>query len=346
MLQSCLLCETVPLASGQHLLVLNSAADPFVAMAAAYFSQNAGALILAEDNLAQLQVAQTSLTHSNGKGRLQDTAFHFYILHHSAQTIDSAILNLFFQPGNAWSQYALQIARYALKPGGALYIVGPKDRGIQSFGKRMQTTFGNMEVLEIKKGWRVLRSIQRSIKESQPSEDELQILTTLLPIFAAGRLDEGSQLLLESLEVHQNDRALDIGCGAGYLGFEVARRASEGHVTLVDVSLAAVDVARYNGQAAGLTNIEVLASDGAKAVLHQRFDLVVTNPPFHQGGLQTLEIAERFIREAAQVLRPQGRLYLVANRFLKYEPTLQQHFKQVQEVGGNSRFKVLLALKG
>jgi 16S rRNA (guanine1207-N2)-methyltransferase len=87
-----------------------------------------------------------------------------------------------------------------------------------------------------------------------------------------------------------------------------------------------------------------LASDGAQAVLQQRFDLVVTNPPFHAGGLQTTEIAQRFIREAAQVLKARGRFYLVANRFLKYEPALRAHFKKVEEVGGNTRYKVLRAL--
>lgn len=85
-----------------------------------------------------------------------------------------------------------------------------------------------------------------------------------------------------------------------------------------------------------------LPSDGVRAVLERRFDLVVTNPPFHQGGIQTSEIAAHFIRGAAQVLRPRGRFYLVANRFLKYEPVLQACFQQVEEVGSNSRYKVLL----
>ena len=56
------------------------------------------------------------------------------------------------------------------------------------------------------------------------------------------------------------------------------------------------------------------------------------------------EVRERFIREAAQVLRPRGRLYLVANRFLKYEPRLQTCFQSVGEVGGNTRYKVLRAM--
>jgi 16S rRNA (guanine1207-N2)-methyltransferase len=163
-------------------------------------------------------------------------------------------------------------------------------------------------------------------------------------VFAQGKLDEGTRLLIEALQVQPTDEALDIGCGAGYLGLHIARLANRGHVIMVDASLVTVALAQRNIAESGLLNINVLPSDGAQAVLSQRFDLVVTNPPFHQGGIQTTEIAGRFIREAAHVLRPQGRFYLVANRFLKYEPTLKAHFNNVAEVGGNTRFKVLLAL--
>ncbi len=166
----------------------------------------------------------------------------------------------------------------------------------------------------------------------------------LLPsTFAEGKLDEGTRLLEEALEVRATDIALDIGCGTGYIGMHIAHGASKGHVTMVDASLVAVDAARKMVEQSGMTNVQVLASDGTQAVKAQRFDLVVTNPPFHLGGIQTTEIGERFIREAAQVLRPRGRFYLVANRFLKYEPTLRTCFHSIEEVGGNTRFKVLLA---
>ena len=123
----------------------------------------------------------------------------------------------------------------------------------------------------------------------------------------------------------------------------IAHDARKGHVTMVDASLVAVDAARKLVEQSGMTNVQVLASDGTQAVKAQRFDLVVTNPPFHLGGIQTTEIGERFIHETVQVLRPRGRFYLVANRFLKYEPTMRACFHSIEEVGGNTRYKVLLA---
>jgi 16S rRNA (guanine1207-N2)-methyltransferase len=54
-------------------------------------------------------------------------------------------------------------------------------------------------------------------------------------------------------------------------------------------------------------------------------------------------VARRFIAEARTVLAPGGQLYLVANRFLRYEPELEALFGNVREAAGNERYKVLAA---
>jgi 16S rRNA (guanine1207-N2)-methyltransferase len=342
-LQSRLLTDTVQLAAHQHVLFLNSAADPFVASAARQL--RTGSITLAEDNIASLHLAMQELERDSAQlARLHHVAFHEYTSHMPAGTMDIAIMNILYQPGKPWILYGLQLAAYALKPGGLLYVVGAKDRGILSVAKHMQEIFGNVETLAISKGQRTVRShrAEETPLMTAPSR-ETNTLDLLPFVFADGKLDEGTRLLLDALEVFPDDIALDIGCGAGFLGLHIAGIAVRGHVTMVDASLATVAIAQRKVTESGLTNIIVLPSDGAQAVLQERFDLVVTNPPFHQGGIQTTDIAERFIRDAAQVLRPQGRFYLVANRFLKYEPTLRTYFKQLDEVGGNTRYKVLLA---
>ncbi len=360
MLRSSLLCDTVQLAIDDRLLILNSAADPFVGEAAQRIVT--GELLLAEDNIAALHSAQTALDRENQGRRLmrwRHVPFHEYTLHEAPATIDVAVMNMLYQPGNAWMHYALEIAAYALKPGGRLYAQGAKDRGVLSLAKRMQALFGNVETLEIHKGDRVVRSLQMAAWGAQTAASRAQIAawhpqgvplhvdapTPSLTPFAEGKLDEGTRLLLESLEVRVTDVALDMGCGAGFIGCHMARLATKGQVTMVDASLVAVEEARHRVEQSGLTNAQVLSSDGTQAVSSQRFDLVVTNPPFHIGGIQTTKIGERFIREAAQVLRPRGRFYLVANRFLKYESTMRSVFKTVEEVGGDTRFKVLRGMR-
>lgn len=342
-LQSRLLTDTVQLAAHQQVLFLNSAADPFVASAARQL--RTGSITLAEDNVASLHLAMQELERNSAQlAHLHHVAFYEYTSLMPGATMDIAIMNILYQPGKPWTLYGLQLAAYALKPGGLLYVLGAKDRGILSVAKHMQETFGNVETLAISKGQRVVRSRKTESAPLVTAPSGETNINDLLPfVFADGKLDEGTRLLLDALEVFPDDIALDIGCGAGFLGLYIAGIATKGHVTMVDVSLAAVAVAQRRITESGLTNILVLPSDGAQAVLQERFDLVVTNPPFHRGGIQTTDTAERFIREAARVLRPQGRFYLVANRFLKYEPTLRTYFRQLDEVGGNTRYKVLLA---
>ena len=331
MLHSSLLHETVQLAIDDRVLILNSAADPFMLEAAQ--SLSAGEIILAEDNLASLQqfnkligadaspmnkIVGADLSRpspiyrppllarapSKTQLRVRHVPFHEYTLHEAPATIDVAILNLLYQPGNAWMIYGLQVAAYALKPGGRLYVVGAKERGVLSMAKRMQILFGNLETLVISKGQRVVCSHKQNNSLDVHSQGELQH-TSIIPdtqnvvaplagampqvaparganlanpipdllsiAFAEGKLDEGTRLLVEALEVHATDIALDIGCGKGYIGMHIAHVASKGHVTMVDASLVAVDAARHMIEQSGMTNVQVLASNGTQAVKDAAF---------------------------------------------------------------------------
>ena len=348
---SCLLCDVIPLETGNALLVLNSASDPFVHFVSQHL--RAGVITLAEDNVAILQkvrsgLADLSREHPPTVLHIQHVAFHNYILHQPTNTHDIAVMNLLYQPSNAWILYGLRVAFGALKAGGCLYVVGAKDRGILTVAKRMRDLFGDVETVVISKGQRVVCARKAAVVEAPTlfndkgglDEGELDLS---LHVFAANKLDEGTRLLLDVLDVRASDIALDLGCGAGFIGLHIARLASKGQVTMIDASLAAVAASQRAVEQSNLHNMRVLPSDGAQAVMAERFDLVVTNPPFHQGGIQTTSIAERFVRDAARVLRPGGRFYLVANRFLKYEPVLASCFNNVREVGGNARYKVIFA---
>ena len=50
------------------------------------------------------------------------------------------------------------------------------------------------------------------------------------------------------------------------------------------------------------------------------------NPPFHDGGTEDRALGQGFIRRAAEVLRPGGTCWLIANRHLPYEGVLTPLF--------------------
>jgi 16S rRNA (guanine1207-N2)-methyltransferase len=328
-----LLNEVVPVGANDQVLLLNSAADAFAPHVARQLHD--GVLTLAEDNIA-VRAASLQRIPSTSRPYVRVVAFHDYMRVQPGANMDLAALNLFYQPSNAWMIYAMHVAAFALKKGGSLYVVGAKDRGIMTMGKRMQEIFGNVETLKLSKGTRVLRSYQHN-----KHNDTDQWQGALLRVFADGAIDAGTQLLLSALDVQTQDHALDIGSGAGHIGIAMARAATSGAVTLLDASLTAVAVSQQAVEHERLHNARVLPSDGAQAVYDERFDLVATNPPFHLGAERTTSVAERFIQDAAHVLQPQGRFYLVANRFLKYEHVLRACFNHIEEVAGDTRYKVL-----
>jgi 16S rRNA (guanine1207-N2)-methyltransferase len=163
-------------------------------------------------------------------------------------------------------------------------------------------------------------------------------------VFAWDRLDDGTARLIDSMEVGAGDRVLDLGCGTGLAGLAAARRAPDGVVVLVDTDIRAVRSARYTLEANGVANADVRLFDGVShAVSREPFDVVITNPPFHQGREVDYEVAHQFVRDSQRVLRPAGKLFLVANRFIGYDDLVRQTFGNVGTAYVGSGYHVLTA---
>ena len=69
------------------------------------------------------------------------------------------------------------------------------------------------------------------------------------------------------------------------------------------------------------------------------------NPPFHSNGKVDIELGEGFIISAAKNLLRNGKLYMVSNRHLPYENILCRYFGYSKEIGGDNRFKIIMAEK-
>ncbi|MFT5159206.1 MAG: 16S rRNA (guanine1207-N2)-methyltransferase [Paracoccaceae bacterium] len=76
-----------------------------------------------------------------------------------------------------------------------------------------------------------------------------------------------------------------------------------------------------------------------------QYDTVICNPPFHQGRAAEPAIGIEFIRKAAQILKPNGSLWLVANRQLPYEAALEQNFSHWKLLEQTNVFKAIHAVK-
>jgi release factor glutamine methyltransferase len=74
-------------------------------------------------------------------------------------------------------------------------------------------------------------------------------------------------------------RVLDLGTGSGCLAVTLALELPGSRVVAVDRSPAALAVARANARELG-ARVEIVAGDWAAALRPDRFDLVVSNPPY------------------------------------------------------------------
>jgi len=78
-------------------------------------------------------------------------------------------------------------------------------------------------------------------------------------------------------------RVVDMGTGSGIVAILLAQRCPEADVTAVDVSTAALAVARANADRHG-TTIRFLEGDWYSPLGDERFDLIVSNPPYVVAG--------------------------------------------------------------
>ncbi|CAN5765085.1 class I SAM-dependent methyltransferase [soil metagenome] len=250
-----------------------------------------------------------------------------------------------------------------LKDGGRCYIAGATNEGIKTAANTIETIFGNARVLARDSSHRVIVAARRTTEPALPDGVDVAMLdsnsfrdvnVTLRGhayrlcsrpgVFSWEHLDEATSILADVMEIRDGDTVLDLGCGSGALGI-VASSLTSGRITMVDADIEAVRSATRTAEANGLTNWRALASDVAGAVLDERFDVVVTNPPFHVGKATDLDVPLQFIIDAHDVLAPGGRMFLVANRTLPYEQAVKHRFGNVSNLHDGPRFKVLTAVR-
>ena len=236
---------------------------------------------------------------------------------------------------------------------GNLVLVGGKRSGAASMRSRIEKRFGPV-VEEVRaRGCVALVATRGRLSAVPPGEERFSVpgpggkaLTAVsLPgVFSHGRLDPGTELLLEHLEPGSFRRALDWGCGCGVIGAFLAAAGPKARVDLADIDAMALEASRRTLSANGLQNARVQGSVGFSR-LQAPWDLIAANPPFHRGAGRDRGPAETLLREAPSRLGKGGRLVLVANAFLPYERLLRSGFGSVRSLCEGEGYKVLEAVR-
>ncbi len=251
----------------------------------------------------------------------------------------------------------------ALLVGGNCYIAGSNSLGIQSIIKDACELFGNSFILAYKKGNRIaqlLKNAEPALIPDWASEPGIAAGTWvefLIPIssynytirslpgvFSYNHLDEGTSMLLDVFHIPKGAKVLDMGCGYGILGMHAARQGA-GWVDFIDNDLFAIAACKATLEQNQITNTTVIAGDLLSSIGTNKYDLILSNPPFHSGQAVNYQIADAMIMQSFQALVQGGQIVIVANKFIRYDDLIQRTFGNVSILVSSGKFHVLSGRK-
>ena len=277
----------------------------------------------------------------------------------AAGTFDTLVV--FLPKARAELDLRLALARWLAAAGARLVLLGEKKEGIAGAVKQLKAVAPDANKADSARHCQVWCadpmeplpefSLQQWMTWTGIDCKTVHLEVAGLPgIFSLGELDEGTRMLLETLDENplRPGSVLDFACGAGVLGTWLHRwNEQQNHpgVTVdgIDVQSQAVICARATYERNGVSG-RILASDGLSGV-EGTWPVILSNPPFHSGVRTDLSMTERFLREVVRHLAPGGEVRLVANSFLPYEPLMKRCIGPVERLREDRRFTVYRAFR-
>lgn len=255
--------------------------------------------------------------------------------------------------------YLINQSHRLLKNGGQLILAGDKKEGIKTYIEKAQTLLGAEAKIYKHKPLSFCAMLSKTTNTTACYLDDkdycqLRPIGSQEPftfyskpgIFGWNKIDKGSAFLIDHLDdflatLEQKNSLLDLGCGYGYIAM-MASLANFDSICASDNNAAALLACQYNFTAHNI-KAEVLAGDCADTI-SQEFDVILCNPPFHQGFSLDNSLTERFLKTTRRLLSPKGSALFVVNAFIPLERKASSYFKEVKVLANNRSFK-LISLK-
>lgn len=258
--------------------------------------------------------------------------------------------------------YLLNQCSQLLSNGGELHLSGLKQEGIKTYADKWvkaTTATGKLRKNGIVYSG-CFSSIQHESQLDDQNYPQLQTIScdhTIIKtfyskpgVFGWQKIDQGTELLLQSITKvldHYSitpDNVLDLGCGYGWIFLNAAHYLPNiTQLTATDNNAAALIAAQQNANSLPFTT-EVMASDAGDELIegNKVYDLILCNPPFHQGFSHSKQLTEKFLHAIKRLLSTKGVAMLVVNEFISLPKPLTQLFSACDIMESQKGFKVIV----
>ncbi len=179
------------------------------------------------------------------------------------------------------------------------------------------------------------------------------------------------QELLENIKKKKTKKIkiLDIGTGSGNIAISLAKNFPSISILATDISKTALKIAKLNAIRYNLKNICFLYSDLFKHIHRQKFDIIVSNPPYIptnnlnklslevkmeprmalDGGEKGISILQKIINNVPNFLKKQGLLFLEIgigqNNLLKELVNFQPKLKLIKIIKDYQKIPRIVIIK-
>lgn len=263
--------------------------------------------------------------------------------------------------------YWINQAFERLAVNGKLVFVGNKNDGVKSIIKHAENRFNTKAKLTKHKPDAILATLEKLQEQhtNTPLDDrnytELRSIGSQNAIaetpvskmdfyskpgvFGWDKIDQGSQLLVDGLSTFLHSvktkpkRMLDLGCGYGYITAMAAQLNEFDEIVATDNNATALLAAEKTFAENGI-NAKCMATDAGEQIT-KPFDLILCNPPFHQGFSVDGGLTQKFLANTKRLLSKDGHAIYVVNAFIGVEKLANQIGLHTRLITDNKQFKVI-----
>ena len=140
-------------------------------------------------------------------------------------------------------------------------------------------------------------------------------------------------------------RVLDLGTGTGAIALAIAKHRPQAYVTALDASQAALNIAIENAQNLNIPNVKFILSDWFSALINEKFDLIVSNPPYIEADDAHLKQGDLRFEPISALASGADGLDAIRHIIKDAPPHLNPHGWLMLEHGYNQASKVAVLLK-